>query len=169
MSTDAGDILRPGRSRRELLHDACCGFGSLERMVARAPRLVPLPLVADGRPLQYMAHIGDLCRLVERACSPGAWPPDGPVTAAAAHPITLRAILETLARLHRTKPRFMPVPALLPRILLRSGELLGLKLSMRSDSLTSLMNPCAHPDFTALDRLGETFRAFDETTLRQQM
>ena len=29
MSTDAGDNVRPARTRRELLHDACCGFGSL--------------------------------------------------------------------------------------------------------------------------------------------
>lgn len=133
-------------------------LGALERVVALSPIV---PLVDDGRYLQYLVHEDDLCRLVSVFSNRVEVSSLGPILAAAERPHTLREILEALAIRRGRRVWFVPVPRGLLLALLRTAESVGLRVGFRSDSLISLLNQDLRPDFSPTREMNISFREFD--------
>jgi nucleoside-diphosphate-sugar epimerase len=110
----------------------------------------------------YLAHQDDLGTLMVRLLEDNAGAPGGPIIAANDQPRSLRQIVELLAEAHgKGKKVVFPIPSLALWAGLRTVEMLGVRMRLRSDSLTSLVNQDAHPDFSATRLTGVPFRVFD--------
>jgi nucleoside-diphosphate-sugar epimerase len=131
-------------------------LGGLRRAVAKSSFL---PIVG-GRKNQYLIHEEDLARLILAAAERGTDRLRQPVTAAAERPLTLRQILQILARARSRRVTLLPVPWRAAWLALRSAELVGLHPSFRSDSVISLMHPDPDPVFTMTRALGVSLREF---------
>ena len=154
-----GVIIRPG-----LVYGASPGgmVGKLRQSV-RGP-LVP---VIGGSQQMYLTHEDDLAALVEIASQRGRLAPGIPMVAAHETPVQFRDILRALAKAEGSSPLLLPVPWQCVWLGLATAELLGVKLSMRSDSVVSLMNPDPRPPFVETRRAGVTFRSFLEERVEQ--
>ncbi len=119
-----------------------------------------LPLVGRGDHELYLVHEGDLCRLVNR-CIVGNIVFSSTIIAANVRVVTLKNILQALAVCYGKKLIFIPIPWWLIWFGLRGGELIGLNLGFRSDSLVSLVNQNLTPDFSETRRSGVEFRVFN--------
>jgi nucleoside-diphosphate-sugar epimerase len=153
-SAEGALIVRPG-----LVYGERAGgmYGSL---VAQVTKSAVIPLIGGGDQVLYLVHERDLSELVRRFCSGEISAPGQPVTAAHEQPWTFRQILEEIAAQAGRKPRFVPVPWRAVWAVLKLAELCGLKLSFRSDSLVSLVNQNATPDFRIGREMGFRPRAF---------
>ncbi|MCP3980588.1 MAG: NAD-dependent epimerase/dehydratase family protein [bacterium] len=148
-------VVRPGLVYGR---DAGGTVGALTRLVRLSPLL---PLVGSGRHELYLVHVEDLCRLiVELGDADGT----EPVVAAHERPLRFVEILRTLARAQGRRVLFLPVPWRLIWLKLRVLEGLGLRVGFRADSVLSLVNQQAGPDFSATRNLSTPLRAFDEQT-----
>jgi nucleoside-diphosphate-sugar epimerase len=136
--------------------------GAMVGAMVKALELSPVvPLVGNGRQVLYPAHEDDLARLVERVLHVADAEIGGPLIAASEKGKTFREIVTTLAARAGKRVWFAPVPWRLPWALLRSAEALGLRPRFRSDSVLSLVNQAARPDFAEARKLGVAFRDFD--------
>ncbi|HYY99608.1 MAG TPA: NAD(P)-dependent oxidoreductase [Pyrinomonadaceae bacterium] len=131
--------------------------GALVRAVEASP---VVPLVGGGGQVLYPAHEDDLARLVESVLDADI-SFGGPLIAASERGMTLREILNALAARRGKKVLLVPVPWRLHWALLKSAEAVGLRPRFRSDSVLSLVNQDARPDFSEARRAGVTFRDFD--------
>lgn len=148
-------VVRPG-----LLYDANPRglVGTMKRLAGRLP---VIPVIGSGQQPQYTCHVQDLCacilRLVED--SSGTRLP----LIVAAHPVSL-PFREIVARLAvaagRRRPRFLRVPWRLVWAGLRTLELVGVRVGLRSDSVLGLEFPARAPDFDGQRQAGVSFRAF---------
>jgi nucleoside-diphosphate-sugar epimerase len=134
--------------------------GALDRFV-RVSRVAPV--FGGGKQTLFLAHQGDLARLVHVLCCEPE-PPQRPVVAACENGITFKEILRTLARSRKRELLFVPAPWRVAWLLLRSAEAVGIRVRLRSDSLVSLLNQNQNPDFGPTRRIGEQFRDFREWT-----
>ena len=152
-------ILRPG-----LIWGAGAGgmYGSLERQIAGG-KILPL---IGGDQILYLIYQEDLCRVIHRYCAKEFTAPAAPVTAAHDQPWTFRAILEEIARGAGKRVRFLPIPWRAVWLVLKTAETCGLRLNFRSDSLVSLMNQNAHPDFSQGSKIGFAPRPFRASEAR---
>jgi len=121
-----------------------------------------IPLIDGGRQKLLTVHKHDLVRAIERILTDyDRW--RGRVVAMG-HPqlVTLRAMLERIARARGRTPRFVSVPGGVVLLALRSAEALGLRLQFRSDSLVTLRgaDPVVEPN--ALAELGVSMRSLDD-------
>lgn len=130
--------------------------GSLGQLL-RLPLVTPL--VGTGSQVLYLAHEADLGDLVGRIATGEYTPGAGAIIAAHERPYTFREILSVLARRAGRRTRFVPVPWRLEWLALRTAELAGLRIRLRSDSLVSLVNQDPHPPFTPA--LPVRFRDFE--------
>ena len=147
-------ILRPG-----LIYGDQPGamFQGLVRQ-ARNARL--LPLIGGGDQVLYLVHEADLSDLIFRYASGEAPAPAAPITAAHPQGWTFRQILEKIAAKLGRRLTFVPVPWRAVWLALKTAEVCGLRLGFRSDSLVSLVNQNAHPDFSSPAELGFAPRPF---------
>jgi len=149
-------IVRPGL----VYGPAAMGMvGSLKKLGA-----LPLitPMVGMGKMCLYLAHQDDLGALVARLLEANASTPGGPIIAANDQPRSLRQIVEILAKADgKGKKILFPIPSVALWAGLRTAEMLGVRIRLRSDSLTSLVNQDARPDFSATRLAGVPFRVFD--------
>lgn len=146
-------VVRPG-----LVYGAKAGgvFGQLVRVAARGG---VVPLIGNGLQVQYLVHEEDLSRALAEWCDGQVSWPASQVTLAHEKPLSMKAIVQTLAR---RRLFFVPIPALLVLAGLRFAEGLGLKLNFRSDSLMGLLHPNHQPDFSTQRHLAPYLRPFPE-------
>lgn len=139
--------------------------GAMVGALVKAVELSPLvPLVGGGNQVLYPAHEEDVAELVHRILDGNAENVRGPVIAASERGMTLREILAALAARRRKKVWMVPVPWRLHWALLKSAEAVGLRPRFRSDSVLSLVNQDAHPDFAETRKAGVTFRDFEASS-----
>jgi nucleoside-diphosphate-sugar epimerase len=131
-------------------------MAALEHAVRCFP-VVPYPV--GGNAAQFLIHADDLAEAVTNIIENP--PPDdgGPLTLAHAAPLHLRDILRIIARRKPHRRLWLPVPWQVAMAGLKAAELAGIRLSVRSDSLTGLVrgNPAPRIDEPPA---GVTFRPF---------
>ena len=132
-------------------------FGKLTRQVQKSSII---PLIGDGSQVQFLVHQEDLCAFVENhaAGKTTALPPI--LTAAHPQEWPLKQLLLEIARGQRRKISFIPLPWRLVWLGLKFGEVCGLRLNFRSDSLVSLMYQNPQPDFSSNAAAGLVCRPF---------
>lgn len=109
--------------------------GGMAGALRKITKLPLVPVIA-GNSRQFPVHEDDLAAAV-LALATVDNPPHVPLGVAQPEPVTFRSLLRALAV--DDNRRFVPVPWQLPYGLLRLGELLGVKLPFRSDSLRGLI------------------------------
>src|SRR5262249_45552140 len=109
------------------------------------------PLIGGGRQRLFVTHDERLCELIA-AIAAGRFQPRGPVFAAHERPTTLRAIAVEIAEARGGRLAVIPLPRRPAYLALRVGELAGLSMPFRSDSLVSLANPIPLDQIAALER-----------------
>jgi nucleoside-diphosphate-sugar epimerase len=145
-----GAVLRPG-----LVFGVDAGglFGAMARAISRRALT---PMVGGGRQRLFVTHDEPLCELVA-AIVAGRVVADRPLFAAHEVPTTMRAIALQIARTRGRRLTVIPLAPSLAYVGLRSGELVGLPLPFRSDSLRSLGNPIPLDQVAALGRAPVAF------------
>jgi nucleoside-diphosphate-sugar epimerase len=119
-----------------------------------------VPLIDGGHQKMLTIHRRDLALAIERLLVDyERW--RGRVLVLG-HPqlVTMRGLLEDIARSRGRSLRFVSVPGVAVMLALRSAEALGLKLQFRSDSLVTLRGPEPLVDAKMLEALGVTIRPF---------
>lgn len=111
--------------------------GGMAGALRKITKLPLVPVIA-GNSRQFPVHEDDLAAAV-LALATVDNPPQVPLGVAQSESVSFRSLLRALAV--EDNPRFVPVPWQLPYGLLRLGELLGVKLPLRSDSLKGLIYP----------------------------
>jgi nucleoside-diphosphate-sugar epimerase len=137
-------------------------FGRLVALVKASPAL---PIMGDGRQVQFLVHQEDLAAFVLRFVRGATPAPTRPLTAAHDRPWTLRQLLTEIGRALHRRPRFIPVPWRGIWVGLKAAELCGARPNFRSDSLVSLMYQNPRPDFSANAAVGLVCRPFEVDTL----
>lgn len=145
-------IIRPG-----LVYGGSAGgmVGRLEKIIDKS-KIIP---VVGGSQKMFVCHEEDLARLVLAACN-GECPIGQPILAASETQLTFQQILTHLSGKKGKAPTFIPVPAPFVWIGLKTLEMAGRPLGMRSDSLVSLMNSNPSPNFAPTRACGAQFRTF---------
>ena len=133
-------------------------FGALQRSVAKS---TIIPLIGSGKYIQYLVHEEDLCGLILRLIQDEENLPLGPVVAASPYGWRIRDLVQVMATAQHTRVRLVPLPWQAIWLVLKVGELLGIGLPFRSDSVISLVRQNPNPDFSLADQLGYRFRGFD--------
>ena len=133
--------------------------GGMAGAMRRLTTLPVVPVIAGGAGV-YMVREEDFMRAIALLASATALEPG---TISIAHPsrVTLLNLLRTFAAQENRRCRFVPVPWHLVYWLLRSGELMRLRLPFRADSLLGLIHTA--PSLVGGDelaRLGVTLHAF---------
>jgi nucleoside-diphosphate-sugar epimerase len=133
--------------------------GGMTGALRRLTILPVVPVIAGGAGV-YTVWEQDLMRVIALLASATALEPG---TISVAHPsrVTLIDLLRSFAAQEDRRCRFVPVPWQLIYWLLRSGELMRLRLPFRSDSLLGLVHTA--PGLAGGDqlaRLGVTLRGF---------
>jgi hypothetical protein len=152
----SGDVVRPG-----VINGGEPGgmFRSLTTLVARLP-LIPLP--GRGDQILYLTHIDDLSTLLGSLLS--MQPSEGGrlLISANRQGWEFRELLKRIAVDQSHRRRFLPLPYFLILTVLRSAEaMLGSRLTLRSESFVSLLNPDPAPDFRLPSELWRSsFRTF---------
>jgi nucleoside-diphosphate-sugar epimerase len=138
--------------------------GMVGRLMKQTKGLIT-PVVGKGDIKLYLCHEDDLAAMLIRLAGPEQPAPSEPLSAASSQPFTFQEILGAFARVQGRSPRYVHVPPGLILWALRLKEALGIAGGFRSDSLVSLLNQNPHPDFSAAERLGFTFRPFDPSLM----
>lgn len=117
-----------------------------------------IPLIDGGRQRMLTVHRHDLARAIERMAAD--YPRWSGRIAALGHPdlVTMRELLDDIARSRGLRARFVPVPGGAVMLALRTAESLGLRLRFRSDSLVTLRGPAPVVDRKVLDEVGVAMR-----------
>ena len=138
-------------------------FGTLQRS---ANNSAIIPLIGSGRYPQYLIHEEDLCELLFRISGSEIQFPSVPVIVASPHGWTLRDLLQVLAS-RPSGARFLPLPWPAMWLVLKTSELVGLRLRIRSDSVISLVRQNPNPDFSPLAQINCRIREFGGDCLRE--
>jgi nucleoside-diphosphate-sugar epimerase len=140
-----GTVLRPG------IVFGVDGGGLFGAMVGAIWNHRAAPLVGGGRQRLFATHDERLCELIATVAA-RRFQPRGPVFAAHERPTTLRAIAVEIAGARGGRLTVIPLPRRAAYLALRAGELAGVSLPFRSDSLLSLANPIPLDQIAALER-----------------
>ncbi len=130
--------------------------GTLDNLIAKLP---VVPEIGGGQEM-YLAHQDDLAALIEKVLSANAPLPSAPLLACHAVPMNFRRILRALALKRGVRRIFVPIPWQCAWFGLKTLELIGIRLKIKSDSLISLMNPNPAPMFDMPEQLKVSFRPF---------
>ena len=133
--------------------------GGLFATLTRAARMAPLlPMIGLGAFPQYLAHDGDLSRLLLAVATGQIDLPPRALSAAHPKPVLFRDLVCSIARDQGRRIAFVPVPWRLILAAMTGAEMSGLRLSFRADSLVGLVFANPAPDFELPD--GCSFRPF---------
>jgi nucleoside-diphosphate-sugar epimerase len=147
-----GCAVRPGL----VYSDQAGGMAGAMRKLTTAPIV---PVIAGGAGV-YTVREEDLMGAIARLASATTLEP-GTISIADPNRVTLLNLMRTFAAQENRRCRFVPVPWQLVYWLLRSGELMRLRLPFRADSLLGLIHTA--PGLAGADqlaRLGVTVHAF---------
>ncbi|ACO34637.1 MULTISPECIES: NAD-dependent epimerase/dehydratase family protein [Acidobacterium] len=149
-----GLILRPGLVYGPGGQDEDSGgiFQAIEKQVKSSSRI---PVIGDGKAPQFLVPVQTLAQIVAGAARGKLDAPAGqPITIANPQPWRFRDLVHSIARRHGRRVALLPIPWRLLYMGLRSGEILGLHMPFRSDSVISFVHQDPSPDFSALQTLG---------------
>jgi len=122
--------------------------GGLFATLSRAVRMSPLlPMIGLGAFPQYLAHDGDLSRLLLAVATGQIDLPPRALSAAHPEPVLFRDLVRSIARNQGRRIAFVPVPWRLIYSAMTCAEMSGLRLSFRADSLVGLVFANPAPDF----------------------
>jgi nucleoside-diphosphate-sugar epimerase len=131
-------------------------FGALCRLTS----LPLLPVFDGGLQPFVLSHVDDVAAALSSALDWKDSELSAPVVAANARLIPFRDLLIEIGAKSGRSLRTVSLPGWLGLVGLRTLEAVGLRPGFRSDSLVTLLNPDAAPDFSATRRLGLQFRDF---------
>ena len=131
------------------------GGGLFERMVGWVRGMRFIPVFGGGHQPVQPIHVDDVCRALELALERDV---TGTLVLGAPSPITLRELLEEIARRLDRKPRLVSVPFAPVKLLLRGTEALRVPLPISSENLAGLEMQRFMPSQDDLDRLGLELR-----------
>ena len=138
--------------------------GGLFATLCRAVRLTPLlPMIGLGAFPQYLAHDGDLARLLLAVATGQLALPASPLSAAHPRAVLFRDLVRVIASRQGRRITFVPVPWRLIHAAMTCAESAGLRLSFRADSLVGLVFANPAPDFEM--PAGYEFRPFSQSSL----
>ncbi len=127
-------------------------FGTIRKQVLNG-RFVPL--IGSGRAPQYLLHEQTLRGVIERAVAGDFDVSNGrPITVADPHPWPFRDLVSSIARSEKRTVTLLPIPWPLLYTGLRTAELAGVKLPVRSDSIISFVYQDSAPDFSRMKEYG---------------
>ena len=133
--------------------------GGLFATLSRATRMAPLiPMIGLGAFPQYLAHDGDLSRLLVAVAAGQIALPPRALSAAHPNPVLFHDLVRAIARGQGRRVAFVPVPWHLIHAAMTGAEMSGLRLSFRADSLVGLVFANPAPDFEL--PAGYSFRPF---------
>jgi len=150
---NGGISLRPG-----LIHDENQPGGMVGKLRALVSLTPVVPLPGNGRNLLYFSHQEDLCRIVEEYCSEKTFGSGTVITAANPQPWMFLNIIKELAKKQGHSIYCLPTPWQLSWSALKGLEMLGVNPPFKSDSLISLLNQDASPQFN--ENITRYFRPF---------
>ncbi len=153
-----GTVLRPG-----LVFGPKSGglFGAIRGQVLKGKFI---PLIGNGRALQYLLHEETLKQVIVRAVSGDFDRAVGaPLTIAHPKPWRFRDLVVHLAREEKRHVTLVPVPWPLLYSGLRAAEVIGAKLPVRSDSVISFIYQNPKPDFSKMHEFGILPLPFQES------
>jgi nucleoside-diphosphate-sugar epimerase len=139
--------------------------GMFGKLVAQLRRSSLIPLIGDGSQIQFLVHNEDLSTLIENWASGEIKISSGMFTAANERPWVFKQLLLEIAHGQNKKIKFIPLPWRLVWAGLKTAEICGVRLNFRSDSLISLMNQNAAPDFSPNAAAGLVCRPFQAEKL----
>ena len=133
--------------------------GGMAAALRKLTRLPIVPVIA-GVARQYTVREDDLMKVIAALAAVETLPP-GTISVAHPTPVELQDLLVALAAQNGRQCRFVPVPWQLVYALLRTAELLRLRLPFRADSLLGLVRtaPCVSGG-EALTALGVALQDF---------
>ena len=138
-------------------------IGSLRKTLSKLPIV---PLIGNAEYPIYTVHEDDLCNLLfDLSLHPNRVVEKRPISAAARPPITFRQLVTELAAVEGQRPWLIPIPWRMIYRALRLTEFLGLRLGLRSDSVTSLVHSNPAPDFWIEGKTSVRFRQFNANDL----
>jgi nucleoside-diphosphate-sugar epimerase len=147
-----GVVLRPG-----LIYGGQ-NQGMFGRLVNQVNRGKPIPLLAGSPCTQFLVHVEELCRVIESILSRKVSRPTEVWTVAHPAPWPLRTLLTAIAGDRRIS--FIPVPWQPVWLALRVAELIGLKMTFKSDSVRSIVYQNTSPDLHHVTDAGFELRTF---------
>ena len=121
-----------------------------------------IPLIDGGHQRMLTVHKQDLARAINFLIDHfDRW--RGRVVSLG-HPrlVTMRQLLERIARSRGRQVRFVPVPGSAVMMALRTAEKMGVQLQFRSDSLVTLRGPAPVVDEKVLAEIAVPMRSFDD-------
>lgn len=135
------------------------GWGGMAGALRRMTRLPVTPLVA-GKSHQYTVHEEDAASALVRLASL-AEIPVLPLGIAHPEPVQFDRLVRAIGRADGHASHLVPVPWQLAYVTLRAGEVAGVRLPFRADSLLGLARPAQEvPHQNAATELGLSFRPF---------
>lgn len=147
-----GVVIRPGL----VFGDTPGGMvGTLKRFITQLP-IVPQ---IGGNQQMFLVHQDDLATLIEMALARN-YAEHSPLYACHQSSLAFKEILRRLAQAARARRLFLPIPWRFAWLGLKTLEVAGHPIGIKSDSLISMMNPNHNPDFAAAQQIGATFREF---------
>jgi nucleoside-diphosphate-sugar epimerase len=152
-------VIRPG-----LVYGSGTG-GMFGKLAAQVRQSSVIPMIGDGSQIQFLVHIEDLSTLIENWASGEIKISSGMFTAANERPWVFKQLLLEIAHGQNKKIKFIPLPWRLVWAGLKTAEICGVRLNFRSDSLISLMNQNAAPDFSPNAAAGLVCRPFQAEKL----
>lgn len=152
-SAVGGTSLRPG-----LIYGGS-NRGMYGRLAKQAGTKRLLPLLTGSSCIQYLIHIQDLCHVIAGILSGTIVKPSTAWIVAHPQPWPLRQLLSVLAG--KRGITFIPVPWQAVWLALRAAELVGFRLTFKSDSVRSIAYYNRQPDFTGFASSGVTLRDFN--------
>jgi len=135
--------------------------GMFGKLTARIRQSSVIPMIGDGSQIQFLVHDEDLSAFIEKFAADQIKISPQILTAANEQPWAFKQLLMEIARALGKKPTFIPLPWRFVWAGLKAGELCGLKLNFRSDSLVSLMHQNPSPDFSINSKVGLVCRPFE--------
>jgi nucleoside-diphosphate-sugar epimerase len=126
-------------------------FGTI-RDTVRKSRFVPM--IGSGAAPQYLLDAATLGQAVRRAVTGDLNETGGPITIARPDPLPFRDLVRGIAKAEDRQVTPIPLPWPLLYAGLRTAELIGVKLGVRSDSVVSFVFQDQQPDFGPMQRNG---------------
>jgi len=135
------------------------GWGGMAGSLRKMTKLPIIPLLA-GESHQYTVHEEDAAvAIVQLASVPEV--PLVPLGIAHPEPVKFGHFVRTIGTTDGRVPHLVPVPWQIAYAMLRAGEVVGVNLPFRADSLLGLVRPAPEvPNQSVVRDLGFSFRSF---------
>lgn len=146
-------VVRPGLIFHNPLH-------GITAAIDKFVKLLPVvPLIGLGNQLIYPCLLVELAQLL-LTLSIKKPVLDNPIVAAARNSITFKRLVKYLAKQHNKFVLLIPIPCFGIYYLLKTLEMLGIRIKLKSDSLLSIQYPY-DIDFSESDKLTTKFSSLD--------